>query len=70
MAQPGGGEIECRLPIRERADDGSPPDLAQNALERIVGSDALLVLLRKVVMGQRAPNQTLPHRATIDGTSI
>jgi hypothetical protein len=31
------GEIECRLPIRERADDaGSPPDLAQNAFERIV----------------------------------
>jgi hypothetical protein len=29
MAQPGCGEIECRLPIRERTDDaGSPPDLA------------------------------------------
>jgi hypothetical protein len=41
MAQPSRGEIECRLPIRERADDaGSPPDLAQNAFERIVGSDA------------------------------
>ena len=37
MAQPGGGEIERRLPIRERADDaGPPPDLAQNAFERIV----------------------------------
>jgi hypothetical protein len=37
MAQPGRGKIEGRLPIRERADDaGSPPDLAQNAFERIV----------------------------------
>jgi hypothetical protein len=37
MAQPGRGEIECRLPVGKRANDaGSPPDLAQNAFERIV----------------------------------
>ena len=37
MAQPGGGKIERRLPVRERADDtGAPPDLAQNALEWII----------------------------------
>jgi len=54
MAQPGRGEIECRLAIGERADDaGSPPDLAQNAFERIVGSDAPPVLLRKIIIGQR-----------------
>lgn len=46
MAQPGRGEIECRLPIRERADDASsPPDLAQNAFERIVIWYVLLVPL-------------------------
>jgi hypothetical protein len=37
MAQPGRGEIECRPPVGKRANDaGSPPDLAQNAFERIV----------------------------------
>jgi len=42
------------LAVRERADDaGSPPDLAQNAFERIVRSDAPPVLLQKVVIGQR-----------------
>jgi len=55
MAQPGRGEIECRLPIQERADDaGFPPDLAQNAFERIVGSDPPPVLLRKVVIAALA----------------
>jgi hypothetical protein len=37
MAQPGRGEVERRLPVRECANDArAPPDLAQNALERIV----------------------------------
>jgi hypothetical protein len=37
MPQPGRGEIECRLPVRERADHaGAPSNLAQNALEWIV----------------------------------
>ena len=36
MAQPGGGKIERRLPVRKRADDAcAPPYLAQNTLERI-----------------------------------
>jgi hypothetical protein len=40
MAQPGGGKIERRLPVRERADDAcAPPDLAQDALEWIVGGE-------------------------------
>jgi hypothetical protein len=53
VAQPGRGEIESRLPVREGADHGSaPPDLAQNALERIVGADATPMLLGKRVLGE------------------
>ena len=45
MAQPGRGEIECRLPVGKRANNaGSPPDLAQNAFERIVSSLAWIAL--------------------------
>jgi hypothetical protein len=41
MTQPGGGEIESRLPVGECSDDaGAPPDLAQDTLKRIVGADA------------------------------
>jgi hypothetical protein len=67
MAQPGGGEMECRLPIRERADDaGSPPDLAQNAFERIVATwvdrDEAVVSTRD---GQAVPYDELRARVVI-----
>jgi hypothetical protein len=39
------------LPIREGADHaGAPPDLAQDALERVVGADAPPVLLREGII--------------------
>src|SRR5262249_4500134 len=39
VAQPRGGEVERRLTVRKRAHDaGAPPDLAQDALERVVGA--------------------------------
>src|SRR6188472_3401008 len=54
MAQPGRGEVEGRFPIREGPDHaGPPPDLAQDAFERIVRSDAPPMLLREGVVGQR-----------------
>ena len=54
MAQPGRGEVEGRFPIREGPDDaGPPPDLAQDAFERIVRADAPPMLLREGVVGQR-----------------
>src|SRR5262245_11270120 len=38
VAQPCGGEVERGLTVRERAHDTrAPPDLAQDALERVVG---------------------------------
>jgi len=37
VAQPGSGKVERRLPVGKCADDaGAPPDLAQDALQRIV----------------------------------
>ena len=43
MAQPGRGEVERRLPVRECANDArAPPDLAQNTLERIVNRYEIL----------------------------
>jgi hypothetical protein len=37
VAQPCGGEVERGLTVRERAHDTrAPPDLAQDALERVV----------------------------------
>jgi hypothetical protein len=37
VAQPCGGEVERRLTVRKRAHDtGAPPDLTQDALERVV----------------------------------
>src|SRR6188472_490432 len=37
MTQPGGGQVESRLPVGECADDASaPPDLAQDTLERVI----------------------------------
>jgi hypothetical protein len=37
MAQPGRGEIECRLSVGECTDDArAPSDLAQDPLERII----------------------------------
>jgi hypothetical protein len=48
VAQPGRSKVEGRLPIREGTDHaGAPPDLAQDALERVVGADAPPVLLRE-----------------------
>src|SRR5262249_37468648 len=42
-----------RLPVGERAHDArAPSDLAQDALERIVGADAPPVLLREGVVGE------------------
>jgi hypothetical protein len=38
VAQPCGGEVERGLTVRERTHDTrAPPDLAQDALERVVG---------------------------------
>ena len=54
MPEPGRGEIERRLPVGKRAHDArAPPDLAQDALERIVRADAPPVLLRESVVGER-----------------
>src|SRR5262245_66257712 len=40
VAQPCGGEVERGLTVRERAHDTrAPPDLAQDALERVVGAN-------------------------------
>ena len=40
VPQPGRGKIERRLPVWECTKARAPPDLAQNALGRIVGADA------------------------------
>jgi hypothetical protein len=41
------------LPVGERAHDArAPPDLAQDALERVVRADAPPVLLRESVVGE------------------
>ncbi len=54
VAQPGGGEVERGLTIRECAyDTRAPPDLAQDALERVVGANPPPVLLREGVVGER-----------------
>jgi hypothetical protein len=54
VPQPGRGKIERRLPVWERTNDArAPPDLAQNALERIVGADAPPVFLREAIVGKR-----------------
>lgn len=48
-----GFRTHSRLPIRECTDHPrAPPDLAQDALERVVGSDTPPVLLREGVVGQ------------------
>src|SRR5215472_10238424 len=51
VAQPCGGEVERGLTVRERAHDTrAPPDLAQDALERVVGANPPPVLLREGVV--------------------
>src|SRR5262245_47819772 len=52
-APPCGGEVERGLTVRERAHDTrAPPDLAQDALERVVGANPPPVLLREGVVGE------------------
>ena len=54
MAQPCGGKVECGLTVRERAHHTrAPPDLAQDALEGVVGANPPPVLLREGVVGER-----------------
>src|SRR5262249_31071233 len=54
VAQPRCGEVQGRLAVGKSPDHArASPDLAQNALERVVGADAPPVLLRKGVVGQR-----------------
>src|SRR5262245_43162372 len=53
VAQPRGGEVERGLTVRERAHDTrAPPDLAQDALERVVGANPPPVLLREGVVSE------------------
>ena len=53
MAQLCDGEVERGLTIRERAHDARPPsDLAQDALERVVGANPPPMLLRETVVGE------------------
>src|SRR5689334_20438101 len=48
MPEPGGSKVERRLPIWECAHHPrTPSDLAQDALERIVGADTPPMLLRE-----------------------
>src|SRR6516165_11270930 len=54
VAQPRGGEVERRLTVRKRAHDaGAPPDLAQDALERVAGANPPPMLLWEGVVGER-----------------
>src|SRR5215831_7291431 len=56
VAQPCGGEIERGLTVRERAHDTrAPPDLAQDALERVVGAKSAV----SAPPGRRSSD--LPH---------
>src|SRR5262249_50839253 len=53
VAQPCGGKVERGLTVRERAHHTrAPPDLAQDALERVVGANPPPVLLREGVVGE------------------
>src|SRR5262245_43471377 len=55
VAQPCGGEVERGLTVRERAHDTrAPPDLAQDALERVVAANPPPVLLREGVVGKNS----------------
>jgi hypothetical protein len=63
MAQPGGGEIESRLPVRERADDaGAPPDLAHDTLEHRYPPN----FRGGGVLGRRQASTCRPHRYDAD----
>jgi hypothetical protein len=54
VAQPRGGEVERRLTVRKGAHDaGAPADLAQDALERVVGANPPPMLLWEGVVGER-----------------
>jgi len=60
VAQAGGGQIQRRLPVGERANDArAPADLAQDALQRIVGSDPPPVLLGESVVAERLRDRRL-----------
>src|SRR5262245_6072241 len=53
VAQPCGCEVERGLTVRECAHDTcAPPDLTQDALERVVGANPPPVLLREGVVGE------------------
>ena len=64
MPEPGGSEVERRLPIWECAHHPrTPSDLAQDALERIVGADTPPMLLRdaaRVMWGELLKNREDP----------
>ena len=54
MAEPGRGQVQRRLAVRKGANHArAPPDLAQDAFQRVVGSDPPPVLLRESVIGER-----------------
>ena len=58
MSEPGGGQIERALAVRERTHTpGTAPDLAHDPLERIVGADPPPVLARKGHRGERLGNR-------------
>jgi hypothetical protein len=57
MSEPGRGQIERALAIRECAHDTSAaPDLTHDPLERVVGADAPPVLARKGQVGEGLGN--------------
>ena len=54
VPQPGGDQHQSRLPVGESSDDSSSPsDLADDPLQRVVGSDLTPVRARVSVVGQR-----------------
>jgi hypothetical protein len=66
VTQPCGGEVERGLTVRERAHDTrAPPDLAQDALERVVGANPPPMLLQESVVGA-ATSKTLVLRKNSD----
>jgi hypothetical protein len=51
VPQPGRGEVEGRLAVREGANhSGAPSDLAQDVFKWVVGTDAPAMLLREAVV--------------------
>jgi hypothetical protein len=67
VAQHRGGEVERRLVVRKRAHDaGAPPDLAQDALERVVGANPPPMLLWEGVVKERVLD---PHFDQLGGAA-